>query len=157
MPLPKTGQRGIYRGLVLLACQHPPRLQLGSGSRSSSAAPPAPLHYLPYTNRTTSRTTGQERSQPVTASPTSSHRQSAHVSLLVLASCATGPYHSYVVLSNRAIVGRLVVLSFGNRSSTGSTTGLTMRLLGSNRRKYPRLPTTGPSRTTELVVGNRRF
>ena len=58
-----------------------------------------PLLCVPciYT-RTTSRTTGQERSQPVTTSPTSSHRQSAHVSLLVLASCATGPYHSYVVL-----------------------------------------------------------
>ena len=108
-------------------------------------------------NRTTSRTTGQERSQPVTTGPTSSHRQSAHVSLLVLASCAAGPYHSYVVLGNRAIVGRLVVLSVGNRSSTGSTTGLTMRLLGWKRRKYPRLPTTGPSRTTELVKGNRRF
>ena len=108
-------------------------------------------------NRTTSRTTGQERSQPVTTSPTSSHRQSAHVSLLVLASCATGPYHSYVVSGNRAMVGRLVVLSVGNRSSTGSTTGLTMGLLGSNRRKYPRLPTTGPSRTTELVAGDRRF
>ena len=108
-------------------------------------------------HRTTSRTTGQERSQPVTTSPTSSHRQSAHVSLLVLASCATGPYHSYVVLGDRAMVARLVLLSVGNRSSTGSTTGLTMGLLGSNRRKSLRLPTTGPSRTTELVAGDRRF
>ena len=108
-------------------------------------------------NRTTNRTTGQERSQPVTTSPTSSPRQSAHVSLLVLASCATGPYRSYVVSGNCAMVGRLVVLSVGNRSSTGSTTGLTMGLLGSNRRKYPRLPTTGPSRTTELVASDRRF
>ena len=81
-------------------------------------------------NRTTSRTTGQDRSQPVTTSPTSSHRQSAHVSLLVLASCATGPYHSYVVLGDRAMVARLVVRSVGNRSSTGGTTGLTMGLLG---------------------------
>ena len=58
---------------------------------------------------------------------------------------------------NRAMVARLVVLSVGNRSSTGSTTGLTMGLLDSNRRKYLRLPTTGPSRTTELVAGDRRF